>query len=277
MATNADDQAQATAVDDSTPVTEDDLRALKYGTGDVETTQVEDEPTETDEDQEEVEELSEEDGQTEDHANEDAAQAAPQFVKEFPYLKGDTPEEYAKSLEEAYKQSTSEAMRLKKLSEQAPPVTPATPQHEEDQSLAKAPASTMELWAEQQLQTQIREAYDAFKKEYPQVSEHYDAFTRRVATLSKTILEDEGRLAAPAELYNLAAASLGWERGNQPDGKDRLGMALKETAAASKTASANGKAAPKSRVTAEMIALNRKMYPGKTDDEIRKELEPYVQ
>lgn len=273
MATNADE----VVVDDDKEVTEDDLRNLKYGDDGVETTEVEDDPTTTDEDAEESDETSEEDGQTDDQATEDEEQSdSTDFVKEFPNIKGDTPEEYAKNLEKAYQESTKEALRLKGIAE-APPTAPAAT--EEDDTTEVDLNDPLQLWAKQELDKSITTAYTAFSKEYPQVTEpaEYTKFTREVAALSATIMSSQKRLASPEELYSKAAVILGWEKNTEPTEKERLAMALKNANGSSKLPSGpGGKPSPKSKVTDSMIKINRMMYPGKTDDEIRKELEPYV-
>lgn len=260
-ATNAD---ATTVVDDNKPVTEEDLRALKYGADGVEVSEETDEPTTTEETEEESTE-SEEEQSTED---------APSFVKEFPQIKGDTPEEYAKNLEEAYRNSSSEALRLKGLAE-APKIIET---EETTEDLSTTSQTPLELWAGQQLDKSIKDAFSTFSKEYTQVEDpvEYERFTKRVATLSKTILQDEGRLAEPSDLYSTAAASLGWEKVTAPTSKEKLDMALKDTSSTSKPSTSGAKPPAKSKVSDAMMRMNRNMYPGKTDEQIRKELEPYV-
>lgn len=277
MATNAEEPV----VDDNKEVTEDDLRSLKYDDAGVETSQnEEDEPAE---DTEEETEESEDTGDDSDVESEDDEQSdsseEPSFVKEFPNIKGDTPEEYAKNLEEAYKNSTAEALRLKGIAD-APTTTPATaPVEDEDEDKPATPPNALELYAQQQLDREIATAYQKFSAEYPQVTDpvDYNKFTVTVATLSNTIYQSEKRLASPDELYEKSAVILGWEKESVPSSKEKLAMAVKDRAASSKQNSASPKGSPKSRVTDEMIRVNRAMYPGKSDADIRKELEPYVQ
>ena len=120
MATNAKTED---AADDSTTVTEDDLRKLKEESI-VETSKEGDEVDETNETNEDSEEAGEEDETSdsqeedaEEDSQDDSAEATSDFVKEFSNIKGDTPEEYARNLEIAYKNSTAEAIRLKGLTE----------------------------------------------------------------------------------------------------------------------------------------------------------------
>lgn len=275
MATNADQDDTSTVVDDDKEVTEEDLRDLKYGSTDVETSEEEDETEVTEENEEESEETGEADGQTEDQAEaeeSDEEPEAPQFVKEFPYIKGDTPEEYAKNLELAYKNSTSEALKWKGLAEGK--TDSNTDKQEEPVDL-----DPNALYIKQLRDNEITTAFSEITKHYPQVNDQteYNKFVSTVGVLSNTILQSEKRLASPKELYSKAAVILGWEPEGKVDDKDKLGNALKDRAAVSKTSSATTKKISKSKVTDAIIAANRLMYPEKTDAEIREELEPWVQ
>lgn len=272
--------------DDDKPVTEDDLRALKYPDEDVDPPKEEDEPSEDDEP---ADDPDEPDDEPDDPVDEPAADEPDNpdepaaFVKEFPNIKGDTPEEYAKNLEISYRNSTGEALRLKDeldKNQPAPPVAPPTQPPAEGAS--PAPKSAAELYADKQLNKEITAAYDVVKENYPQVSEpdKYAQFTAKVAVFSRTILETENRLADPSELYDMATTSLGWKKKDDDaplDDKDKLAMAAKDSAASSKTTSGPTPPKPKTpKVSEAQLKLNRKMYPGKTDKEIIEELTPYL-
>ena len=267
----ADDATNAVATkvaDDDKEVTEDDLRALKYGEDGVEASKETDETDESQETGEESEE-TETEAETSDETEEQSEES---FVKEFPQIKGDTPEEYAKNLEKAYQESTKEALRLKGIAD-APKIT-----EEETKDDESRPATPLDMWAQQELDKKITTAYADFSKEYTQVEDpgQYAVFTKRVAVLSKTIFADEGRLAEPSELYSTAALSLGWDKLSTPTSKEKLDMALKDKGATSKPTASGAKSSSKSKVTDAMIKVNRMMYPDKTDAQIREELEPYV-
>ena len=272
MATNAEDQV----ADDNKEVTEDDLRSLKYNDDGVETSQEEDEPAEDTEDGEESEDTGEDSDVDSEEDEQSDSSDKPSFVKEFQNIKGDTPEEYAKNLEEAYKNSTAEALRLKGIAD-APPTAPEQVKQvtEDDKDVLTSP---LELYAQQQLDREIADAYTKFQINYPQVTDpvDYNKFTVEVATLSNTIYTSQKRLASPDELYEKAAIILGWEKESVPSSKDKLGIAVKTNTASPKTTSAVPKGSSKSKVTDVMIRVNRAMYPGKSDADIRKELEPYV-
>lgn len=287
MATNADPNV----ADDDRQVTEEDLRDLKYGSDDVETSQEEDETTDSNETDEDTEEAGEEDGQTDDQAEdeetEDDAETESdeepsEFVKEFPNIKGETLDEYARGLETAYKNSTAEALRLKKLVEQgqqADQDTTGKVGDVDDKQQADL-SDPINLYMKQKMDEEISAAYTDFAKQFDQVHDQheYGRFTNTVAQLSQTILQTEQRLAPPRELYSKAAVILGWQPNDAVDSKDKLRIAVKNRTAVSRTSSASkGKVAKKSKVTDQMIAANRLMYPDKTDAQIREELEPYVQ
>ncbi|CAB4176466.1 hypothetical protein UFOVP1522_50 [uncultured Caudovirales phage] len=264
------DDEQIVTAGDTKPVTEDDLRALKYDNEEVEPVKAEDETSESESDDESEEEAESDDDQIVETDEEEDNPST--FTKEFPNIKGDTPEEYARNLEIAYQNSTAEALRLKGIAD-APSTIPNTAVVE---TLIDT-SNPLSLYAQQKMDEEIFTAYDTFKKDYGQVEDEtkYQQFTKGVASLSKAILDNEQRLASPEELYRKAAVMLGWEKTSEPDAKEKLGMAVKQNGAASKS-SPTAKGVQRSKVSDEMISLNRKMYPGKTDSEIRKELEPYI-
>lgn len=270
MATNADEN------NDDKQVSEQDLRDLKYGS-DVDGESQDD--AETDETQTDEEDTGEVDGQTEDQA--DATDETETFTKKFQNIQGDSPEEYARNLEVAYQNSTTEALRLKALqdSQQAQGAADAATQTESatEKDSGNTEASITDpvsLFMKQKMDEEINTAYTAFSKEYPQVADptDYNKFTKMVAQLSRTIIDSESRLAPPSELYSKAAIILGWQKDANAE---KLNMAVKNAGATGKTTSAT-KSTPHSKVTDAMISVNRKMYPGKSDAEIRTELEEYI-
>ena len=264
MATNAEDKAdEKAAADDGEIVTDEDFKKLK-GEDEVESSDEEtDDTSDTEESEEESEETSEEDGQTDDQAEEESDEEA-SFVKEFPNIKGDTLEEYLKNVEVAYRNSTSEALRLKKLTDEKP---------EDDKIDTSDPIA---LFMKQKMDDEINTAFDDFKKEYSQVSDdaEYGKFVSTVSVLSNTILQSEKRLASPKELYSKTAVILGWDPQSSVDGKEKLGTALKNSAATSKISTSPTKPKPKSKVSEAEIEIAKQMWASdKSDAEIRKELE----
>lgn len=286
----ADEQiVDENAADDSaTATTEEDLRDLKYPKDDVETSDnEEDEPSEDTDTEDDSEEAGEEDGKTDDSQEEESEEEPPTFVKEFPHIKGDTPEEYARNLEKTKRESDTEGKRLydenqelkRQLGLSGPPdVTPKVADVGEtlEDEVELSPEA---LFMKQELNDRINKAYDAFSKKFPQVQNEaeYAKFSNEVATLSRTIQVSQKRFPSPEELYSKAAVILGWEPADAPPTpKDKLDNAVINTGATSKTTSGGKKGATKSKVTDQMVAANRLMYPNKSDAEIRAELEPYV-
>lgn len=275
MATNADEPEDV--IDDNKEVTEDDLRDLKYPKGEVETEESADESQEETQDEEVAEDTSEDDGQTDDQTNEgeDEKSEEPSFVKQVPAISGETPEEYLKNLEVAYQQSTAEALRLKRLNDEGK-VAPKT-DTEESESTETPPLKPLEVYAQQKLDDEIKEAFADFSAKYSQVSEpvEYERFATEVAIVSETIMKSQNRLPSAAEAYRRAANNLDWEPTGSVTDKDRLDNAVKGAASSTKAPTAT-KPANKSKVTEAMMVANRKMYPEKTDKQIREELEEYL-
>lgn len=280
MATNADDtnDGEENATDDSR-TTEDDLRKLKYDKVEVETDdkKAEDDTAESDDSEKDSKDSGEDDGQTDDDTkDEDSENETSEFVKELPNIQGDTVADYARNLEKAYQESTKEALRLKGLADQAQQDNKSDTGNDSESKIDLS--NPLELYAKQKMDKEIAEAFESFQKEYPQAvpgTFEYAAFTNEVAILSGTILQSQKRLASPEELYSKAAVILGWEKGSSPTDKEKLSMAVKGQAAVSKTSS-SVKVTPKSKVTPAMIAFEKKVDPTKSDEQIRKELEPYV-
>lgn len=287
--TNTDQDAAG----DGATVEEVDLHKLKYPDEEVGTVKAEDETSESEEDvSEEAEDTagdeseSADEPETEEDNQEEAPEDQPSFTKEFPNIKGDTPEEYIKNLEKAYGNSTSEAMRLKKLAE----ARLAIPEPEigddfdtDDSPASPAPAVTSDptqLWISQQMDKEIVKAYDSFKSDYSQVEdpEMYEQFVAEVATFSQAKLA-KGQIPDPSDLYHKAAVSLGWEKTSQPTAKEKLGSALKTNAASSPAKTSGAKPPVKSKVTDAQVAAYRQIARdghSLSDAEIRKALEQNV-
>lgn len=259
--TNSDD----TAVDDSK--IEEDLKKVKEDSK-VET----EEKSEADEkpstEEFDKSEPSEEDGKTDDQADK-SVETDSEFVKEFPNIKGDTLEEYQRNLEIAYRNSTSEALRLKGLAE-------AKPEPEEENE-EESPSDPRLLYLDQMLQKDITDSFNEFSKHYPQTKdpEEYEKFQTEAANMSQYIMQTQKRVAPASELYSKVAVILDWKPETVVDDKDKLDSALKDRASQSKTTSAT-KPKSTSKITDAEIQIAKSMggwTDGKSDAEIRKELE----
>lgn len=296
MGKNPDDQGdKPDGADDTKEVSEADLRALKYPEAKVETAgdePEEDEDAEGDDNADDTKDAGDDDGKTddaadseedEDDSNDDSADDDSEaFVKQFPNIKGDNLEEYARALEQTIVSSNTEGKRLsdrvKELEAQAGDKTPP------DGKSDKAPKGTVSddprlLYVDSIVNRDIQTAFTEFSKTYPQVRDEaeYAKFNEKVKQWSKFILSEEKRAAPAEELFSKAAVELGW----QPDekgvtSKDRLKVAIKDRASFTKTSSTTKKV-PKSKVTPQMLAVDRLMYPEKSEEQSRKELEPHIQ
>lgn len=278
MATNAKNPV----VDDDTTSPEDILRKAKYPEEEVETSKEEDETTKVDTPDEETEEDGEEEqnseSQDEDSEETDTTESdeeASDFVKEFPNIKGDSPEEYARNLEIAYKNSTAEALRQKALAEAN---TQDTDVDIGETDLDSGPVDPRLLYLDTVIEREIQESYKTFSKSYPQTQDpqEYAKFQDEAHKLSQYIVQTQKRVAPASELYSKVAAILGWKPETvEPDSKDKLNAALKDRASTSKTTSAS-KPKSTSKVTDSEVAVAKQMggwTDGKSDAEIRKELE----
>lgn len=289
MATNAtDDKSKEDVRDEDATPAEELLRQSKYESEDVENEDeesLEDEAADEDNDNEEsedddvvdqdkpdddIDEESEEDDEPD--SEEDS-----KLVKKFPNIQGDSWENYAKSLEAAYENSTAEAIRLKRQLESSSDDSESD--EDSDDSQTKVDLNNpLNLYMKQKMDEEIATAFSDFQKAHPQVNDpnEYEKFRVQVNTLSQVIRQSESRLAPPAELYNKAAVILGWEAEDKPNKKEELDMALKNKASSSKTTSkSKPKAKSGSKISDGEVALFRKLNPGttKTDNDIREELE----
>lgn len=196
------------------------------------------------------------------------------FTKEVPSIPGNTPEEYHKNLAAAYQNSTTEAMRLKgELDKKVETPTPTV-------QTPVVPTTGDEVLTPEQLYIrgkQIEESDAAFvqvKEKYPALEDKstYDKFVAESRALGAFIVQDQKRFPSPSELYEKTAVILGLS----PDNSEAIGSAVKDAAGAPRTASGPAAIPPKSKVTEEHIAMNQKMYPGKSRQQIIEELEPHI-
>lgn len=296
MAQNANNQDDTSSSNDGgARTTEEDLRKLFEDDEKVDDSSKgdQDENSDDNDDNDDSDEGGDDDGKTDDDSKDDDSDDDSQddsddddseFVKEFPNIKGDTLVDYARNLEHTISESNKEGKRLADenadLKQKVADLTAGkkTDDSNDDDDSQKSDLSPESAYIRQKMNDEIDEAFKEFRKSYPQVEDaaEYSKFVAEVKVLGQAIKLSQDRFASPKELYTKAAAILGWEANDKVDNKDRLKIALKDRSSISKTTSSTKKA-PKSKVTEAMIKLNRSMYPGKSDEEIRKELEPYVQ
>lgn len=267
MATNADEPGAGL------PVSQDEVADLAAAKA-----EAEDKP-EAEESAQVANTETEEDAQASEGAQapeaEDEAPAEPDAT-----LTNDVPAEPEKDLEwykKAYENSTTEALRLKGELDKAKPEAPVPSSEPPPVQPGAESLDPDRLYLEHLRTKDINTVWTKVIGEYPQLADPkgdtYKKFVSRANVMGKTILEEEKRYVEPSELYPMVISSLGLNKG---DDQDKLAAALKDGAASPKVTS--GKATPsKSKVTDAMIAVNQRIYPGKSASEIREELEPYVQ
>lgn len=292
---NQDDKSSAD--DEGTKVTEDDLRKDKEEFLGVDGSDKDnqDDPEDDDESTDDDEETGDDDGKTDDDSEEDDSDDDSQddsddddseFVKELPDIKGETLTEYARNLEDTVIKSNTEGKRLadelRKATDRIAVLESGASSSSDSDGKGDDKGKTdvlnpMETYFRQEMEKQGVEAITKLKEQYSEVDDpvEYGRFVAEVKTLGETIWSGQKRLASPEELYTKAAVILGWKPADKVGKGDKLKVAIKERGTTTKTSSSTKKA-PKSKVTDEMIRVNRIMYPNKTDDEIRTELEPHV-
>lgn len=254
MATNADTEEQ-----EQSQTEEDRTDLIKKAKEEA----VEPQADESDSEEDQEDTGDSEEGQTDDATEDSESQEEEStFTKGdgFDWVKGETPEEYARSLEQAYSNSTKEALKWKNLYEGKETDEPA------DNHPILEQAKRREEMA-------MQKEYEQFTDKYPQMSSPDNAskLEKRVLTISKAIQEDEKREPSFAEVLTLAATSFGWK----PDNSEQVAAAAKDVASSS-ARTEPPKATPKSKISKEMIETAKKYFPNKSEAELIKELEPHV-
>jgi len=209
------------------------------------------------------------------------------FTKQFPNLKGETPEEYLPELEKAYDNSFKEALRLNKelkdnaaIVEQAkqivanaekpadpanPPVNPALAAIDEHPAIQYAKAKqTEDMLAD----------FDDFKKQYPQATDqqNFDALTKASDGINLALTSTLGRKPTYKELFPAIARSLGWQPTDVK--KDAT---IRENASSGRTQGSQSPATTKpAKVSDNQVDAYMKMFTSKTREEAIKELSEVV-
>lgn len=212
--------------------------------------------------------------------DEDEDKDAQTFTKKYQNIKGETPEEYAKNLEVALDNSTGEFHKLRerekenaKIVEQAKRIIAEGKTKDKDAKAEfdlDAHPTIQRLKAREQ--QEINEAFAKFKEDYPQVAdvEEFKKFEIAVAHSGNLIRDLEGREPSLDEMFDKAAENLGWKE------VDKVALATKDAGASGKTNSKTKSTSSQSKVSDAQIKVARGLFPGKSDAEIRKELEEYA-
>jgi hypothetical protein len=245
----------------------------------------EDEETEDNEEQETEEESEEEDSESDEDEEETDNEEDEKFKKRYTQIKGDTAEEYIPNLEEAYKNSSAEAVRLKQKAEDLQKqvdnisaLVATNPELAEQIKEGKAPALPTDpalLRARQDMEAQNKKEYADFVDGHPELESD--------AELQKQVFDEirdfaevaakKNRVLGMKEALNMAYVSLGLQTGSK---EEAIRMKAKETAARGKSAGAAKKAKAKTEFTEAQINAGIQMGLGKTRQEVIKKLATYA-
>lgn len=285
---------------DDEQVTDDDLAEIKRKSEEVETPPKngeddsdddagdesdDDQSNDSEEDDSQTDDDSEEDSEdsdeSEDKTDEDSEEDedSDTFTKKYPQFKGDNAEEYAKNLEEGYANSSTEALKWKKLYEdgkavikKAEAIVAGSKDADKDKALPTNPALA---YAQSQMEKEYNDTYKTFADKYPQVHdpEQFAVLEKKVKLVSLNIQQEEnGRIPTLQECLDGAVELLKWDSQVK---KDKVNAAVKDHGAQTKTNSMKTPPA-KTKVSKGQIIAARGMFPGLSDTEIAKELEQYI-
>lgn len=267
---------------------DEDSKDVETATGEDET--LEDDDTENDDDEAGEEDGSEDESSDDDKSDEDKSEEA-KFDKRYTQLKGDTPEEYAKSLEEAYNQSSAEGVRINKelndlkqkvgniliAAEKNPEIAKQLGLSEGDTSTAKPDAakSPAETYAEQMMNERMETEYKDFTTLHPEVDTDE---TIRTELLSEVGVQSAAYNAKTGKIISMKdALSRAWKvLGYDDNTKEDLAVKAKETAGQGRTQGASAKKSSsggkKPEVSEKAMEMAKKM--GLSEKDVNKYYKP---
>lgn len=253
--------------------TEDEV--LEQVEGQVETEQSEDENANDEvleQESEETEDENEEESEDEegDKPKPDDEEES-KFQKRFSQIQGDTPEDYAKNLEEAYRQSSTEGQRLaleakqnKEFRDKLAAAVAADPELAKRLEAAtgeKAPTPQVDpalAWAKEEMNKTFAKEYNEFTDVHPEMLSD-DALRDEVLDelrLLADVYDAKGKTLGMAEGLKKAWASLGYA---EKDNKDKVMTQAKNQAAAPKVQSKPKAKIEKPEFSEEQISFAKKM------------------
>lgn len=241
---------------------------------DVETTdKVEDEANKEDEDKEEEDDSQDKDkdeDSDDDDEDSDEDEDEPEFKKAFTQIKGDTPTEYAKNLEEAYRQSSQEGkLKAKEAKDAQARIDQIAAVVAKNPELAKlinesagdeiAPTTDPALLhARQDMEERMEKDYKKFVETHPELDSDPDLQEKVLAevTIFGDAARKKGKILGMDEALRKAWISLGLDK---DDSKETVVTKAKETASKSKTSNSNKKTSKAPTLSAEQIEAGRRM------------------
>jgi hypothetical protein len=254
--------------------TEDKTEEVEEVVDQVETEQSEDEQLDTettDEETTETENENEEETEEEDVEDETETEEEAKFEKRFSQIQGDTPEEYAKNLEEAYRQSSTEGQRLaienKEAQKWRDQVAAAVAKNPEIAKLLEestgegAPAPYVDpalQYAREQMNNTFAKEYNEFSELHPELVS--DDVLREKVLAELSIFADaydaKGKRLGMADGLKKAWISLGLDA---EDKKEKVMTTAKTQAAQPKTQSKPKAKIVKPQFTDEQLQFAQKM------------------
>lgn len=212
------------------------------------------------------------DEEPEDKTDEDST-----FTKRYTQFKGDSPEEYAKNLEEAYHNSSAEAVRLsREVKEMKTRLDTIAGQVANNPELAEklnqtpasdAIASPAVAWAEEKLNEEIKKDYADFVDLHPEIETDPtlgEKMEKAISSVIQVTYDTENRRAPLREAMEKAWIILGKDK---EDNQEKLDMAVKDQASMNKTTPATAKPKPKSEFTPAQLEMAKKL--GLTEEQLR--------
>lgn len=184
----------------------------------------------------------------EDESDDDSSKDDGGFTKRFTQIKGDSPEEYLKNLEETYVKSSTESVRLnrqvRELSAQVEKVTKLVAQNPELAEKLKTDTATTSAsevnpalaFAESEMNRKWQEEYQGFVKLHPEVEtdpELAEQLDEQLKIVRDVVWARENRLLGMGEGLTKAWKLL--DRDEAPTKEDKVRSAVKDQASQSKT------------------------------------------
>jgi len=247
--------------------------------------------------EEEVESSEEQDETLEDESLEEdlgdeteEEEAQPSFDRAFTQFQGETVEEYAKNLEEGYRNTSKEGLRLSATNKELEvrvnqlmaavaknPELAATLNATQDNKPA-APSAAMAdpalAYFKSEFEAKMVKEYDSFVDEHPELTSDEtlaNKVNQRLANFRNVIFETEGRQIGMQEGLEMAWTSLGLPLTESK--QEATAMAVKSQA--SQPRKQGGKptvAASRSQFSDDQVEFARRLYPGLSTEDLEKKL-----
>lgn len=245
----------------------------------------EDESNNDDDDKEEDDDSqNDDDNSDDDDSNDDDAEEEDksEFKKAFTQIKGDTPEEYVPNLEEAYRQSSAEAVKLAKQNKEsqnrldlimsAVAKDPALAKAINDATADGVAPPTVDpalLKARQDMNEQMDKDYKKFTELHPEIESDpkvQEAMLEEMAEFGEAARK-KGKVLSMEVALNKAWISLGFDK---DDSKETVLNKAKDNASKPKTNNANKKTGKAPVLTPDQIKVGNKF--GLTEKQMLEQL-----